>query len=338
MTFWKSSLFLTVIAAQACFALAQVETQGGGSSRVDSTEIPAEEPSIEPTANYTLAQILPAYKVALKKGMFEIMGGLGHVDGSETANQGQSNNIKKSPQSDYVPLQFGYGLTDNTNIWISGRTIRRTEKTTGLSLEGTSEPEFSISHSIRNANSSFTLTGTYNADIGPRTVISRAATRKEGNTLEGGASGLVSAGYFARYDFILLGSEVSYLYRDSRIENQETQALFTGQATGQVQVRKEGGHEKTLRGIVELALPIRIGGTIGRTWIEEEEYLTLYQPTTIIYNSYYRNFITGYGRFQINPKFAILPSIGYSEAPDTSGISGGSTQDLSTQVNFRYRF
>ncbi|MEY4617061.1 MAG: hypothetical protein RJB66_2021 [Pseudomonadota bacterium] len=338
MTFWRNSLLLTTIFAQASLAFAQPKTAYTSKSSVDSSLFSDQTDFTEPRPSYTLAQILPAYKVALKKGMFEVMGGLGHTDGSEEINRGQPNYIKKSPQGDFVPVQLAYGLSDNTSLYFSGKAIRQTERATNTNLEGTSEPQFSISHSIRNENSTLNLIGTYTADVGAATLTSRAASRKEGNTLQGGASGEGLAGYFVRLSPIIIGGEVSYLYKDSRIKNEETIALFTGQTTGQTQTRLEGGNEKTLRAIVELAMPIRLGATAGRTWVEPEELITMYQPTTILYNSYYRNFFSGYARFQVNPKLAILPSVSYTEAPDTTGITGKQNQEIATQVGIRYRF
>lgn len=338
MTFWRHSLLITSLVAQTGLALAQSKTSYTSSSKIDSSILSEQPEEVEVQPSYTLAQILPAYKVALKKGMFEVMSGLGHTDASEEINRGQPNYIKKSPQGDFVPVQLAYGLGDNTSLYFSGKAIRQIEKVSNTNLEGTSEPQFSISHSIRNTNSTLNLVGTYTADIGAQTLTSRAASRKEGNTLQGGASGEALAGYFLRLSPVIIGGEVSYLYKDSRIRNEETIALFSGQTTGQTQTRIEGGNEKTVRGIVELAMPVRLGATVGRTWVEQEEYITMYQPTTILYNSYYRNFFTGYARFQLNPRLAILPSVAYTEAPDTSEITGKQNQEIATQIGIRYRF
>lgn len=338
MTLWRNSFLVTTIITQALLSPAQTKSGSVYSTGLDTSLTTDASEIVEAPPSYTLAQLLPAYKVALKKGMFEVMGGLGHTERSEEINRGQPNYIKKTPQSDFIPVQLAYGLGDNTSLSFSGRTIRQFEKVTNTNLEGTSEPQFSISHSFRNANSVINITGTYTADVGASSLTKRAASRNEGNTLEGGASGELLAGYFMRFSPIIVGGEVSYLYRDSRIKNEETIALFTGQTAAQTQTRIEGGNEKTLRGIIEVALPIRVGATFGRTWVEQEEHIIMYQPTTIRYESNYRNFLTGYGRFQINPKLSLLPSVAYTEAPDTSTLTGKQNQEISTQLNLRYRF
>lgn len=288
--------------------------------------------------SFTVAQLIPAYKVALKRGMFEVMGGMGHSDGSKENNRGQGENIKKTPQSDYFPMQLAYGLGDNTSLAVSAKVLRQIEKVSNTSLEGYTEPQFSLNHTIRTTNSAILLSGTYSPDLGPRSLTHDAATRTEGNTLNGGAWGELSGGYFTRIDPVIIGGEASYLYKDTRVENSETRALFTGQATGQTQKRIEGGNEKTLRAIVEVAMPLRLGFTFGRTWVEQEEELLTYQMTPLINNSYYRNFISAYGRIQVNPRISILPNISYSEMPDTSNVTSNRDEDLSTQVTLRIRF
>lgn len=337
-THWRSSVIITAIVTHTLVGFAQSKGSSISSSRAETRLSEEVGELIEERPNYTLAQIMPAYKIALKKGMFEVNSGLGHSDRSEEINRGQPNYIKKTPRADFIPVQLGYGLTNNTNFWISSKIVRLQDKVTKTNLEGTMEPQFSLSHSFRNDNSSITITGTYTADVGPSTLNSRAASRKEGNTLEGGASGELMASYFARLSPVIVGAEVSYLYRDSRLRNEETVALFTGQTTGQTQTRIEGGDEKTLRGVVELAAPFRIGATFGRTWVEEEEHIITYQPTTILYGSYYRNFMSAYSRIQINPKLSVLPSVAYTEAPDTTSMTGQQNQEISTQLNLRYRF
>ncbi len=338
MTFLRHSLLTTILVTHSLLNFAKAAPSTSSSIEVDPSLVAddVETPLLLPT--FTVAQLLPAYKVALKRGMFEVGGGMGHTDGTKETNRGQATYIKKSPQTDYFPVQVAYGIGDNTSISFTGKAIRQQEKVSKTSLEGTSEPQFTISHTFRNLNSAIHISGTYAADIGPRTLSYDAATRTEGNTLAGGASGELTGGYFLRLGPVILGGEASYLYKETRIENSETIALFTRQATGQTQKRIEGGHEKTLRGTVELALPFRFGMTFGRVWVEQEEELLAYQMTPIINNSHYRNFFGGYGRIQVNPKLSILPGLTYSETPDTSDLTSKRDQELSTQVNLRFRF
>jgi hypothetical protein len=293
-------------------------------------------PSPEPV--FTTAQLIPAYKIGLKRRMFEILGGVGHIDGSVETDRGQSTYIKKTPQTDYIPVQLAYGLTDNTSISFSGRALRTQEKVANTNIEGTAEPQFSVAHTFRNENQAVLVSGTYSPDVGPQTNTSNAATRTEGNALAGGSSGQLDVGYYNRIDPVLIGGEISYLYKNTRIINRQTLALFTGLPTGQTQTRLEGGHEKTLRGVIEYAGPVRLGVTFGRTWVEQEEEQIMYQLTTNIHDSYFRNFMGAYGRFQVNPRLSVLPSVLYSEAPDTSSLTSNSNTDLTTQVNLRFRF
>ena len=292
----------------------------------------------QPLTNFAVAQLIPAYKIALKKGMFEAFAGIGHIDGSKETNRGQSVYIKTSPQTDFFPVQFAYGLTDNTNISFSGKAMRTLDKVANSSYEGTSEPQFAISHTIKTNNSAININGSYSAANGPKTNNSYGITRTEGNTLTGGASGELTGGYFTRLDPVILGGEVAYLYKDSRIINRESSDIFTHKSLGINQIRIEGGNEKTLRGIIELAFPFRIGMTFGRTWVEQEEELILYQSTSTLHDSFYRNFVSGYARFQVNPRLSILPSIAYSVAPDTSYQTSKNDQEMSSQINLRYRF
>lgn len=303
-----------------------------------STSFSEADMNIEPTPSFAVSQLLPAYKIGLKKGMFELQSGLGHSDASKETTNGQSANIKTTPQTDFIPFQVAYGLTNNTSISISGKVIRKQEKVTNSNYEGYSEPQFSLSHAFRNDNTAVLISGSYSPSLGPQTNSSIGATRTEGNTLAGGASGELLGGYFMRLDPIILGGEAAYLYKDSRIVNRDTIAIFTGQSTGTTQTRIEGGHEKTLRGIVELAAPFRAGFTFGRIWVEQEEEIPLYQLTHTINNSYYRNFMSAYARIQINPKLSLLPTLSYTESPDTSGITSSTDQEVSTQVSLRYRF
>lgn len=338
MTFLRQSLFITSLVTHSLLSFAQLTPSTTSTTEIDPTLLTddIEVPQLLPS--YTVAQLIPAFKIALKRGMFEVAGGMGHTDGTKETNRGQGAYVKKTPQTDYFPVQVAYGLGDNTSISLSGKVLRQQEKVTNTSLEGTSEPQFTLSHTFRNFNSAIHLSGTYTADVGPRTLAYNAATRTEGNTLSGGASGELTGGYFIRLDPVIIGGEASYLYKDTRIENSETIALFTGQATGQSQKRIEGGHEKTLRGVVELALPFRVGMTFGRVWVEQEEELLAYQMTPIINNSHYRNFFGGYARIQVTPRLSILPGLNYSETPDTSDLTSNHDQELSTQVNLRFRF
>jgi hypothetical protein len=140
-----------------------------------------------------------------------------------------------------------------------------------------------------------------------------------------------------RLDRVILGAEATFLFKDTRVVNQDTIALFTGQKAGEVQTTIEGGHEKTFRGIIELAFATRVGLLAGRTWVEQEEEMPAYSLHTI-HESYYRDFIGAYARFQINPRLSLLPSLFYSNAPDTSSLTSKRDQEMATQFSLRYRF
>ncbi len=303
---------------------------------------PSNTVQIEPEENaapsYNVASIVPAYKIALKKKMFEVSGGLGHIDENQPVNNGQSQNVKKNPQTDFFPFQVAYAFTDNFNISVAGKIMRTTEKVGNTSFEGTSEPQFSASYAFRNAYSVFLLTGVYTADIGPREILRKGLSREEGNTLKGGASGEVIAGYFARVGPMILGGEASYLYKDTRIVNESDIPLFTGESTAPKQIRYEGGAEKSLRAVAELATSFRLGVFFGRTWIEAEELIISNQLGNMLGNSYYKNFFGAYGRIQIHPRLSVLPLLSVTEAPDTSGFSNYSNHEVLTQVNLRFRF
>jgi hypothetical protein len=338
MTFIRNSVIVTALLVPSTFVIALESARSLDLTKADSSvAIEALEP-LPDFAYYTVAQLVPAYKVALKKGMFEIMGGLGHIEESKEADRGQPIYIKKTPQTDFFPVQLAYGIGDNTSITFSGKALKQQDKVSNQNYEGTSEPQFTIAHTFRTYDSAIVLSGSYSPDVGPKSSISGGATRTEGNTLSGGASGEGLGGYYLRLGPTILGGEAAYLYRDTRIENHETKNAFTGQTVAQIQTRIEGGNEKTLRGIVELALPIRIGVIFGRTWIEQEEEMPLYEITHNIRNSYFRNFMTGYGRIQINPRLSLLPTLTFTDAPDTSGLTTKSDQEFTTQLGLRYRF
>lgn len=309
------------------------DSQFSFSPNTSSTKI---ESFQEPSNNFTSAQILPAYKLGLKKGMFELASGIGHIDGSNGALGGQSNNIKTNPQTDFIPYQISYAFTDNLYFSIGGRSIQERDKETRASFEGAVEPQFNLSYLFRNYNSGLLFSGTYSPDMGPREIQFNGISRVEGNAYSGGASGELLLGYFYRLEYLILGGEGSYLYKDTRTINEST--ISYGRTLSPTQTRVEGGAEKMVRGTIELAAPFRVGGFIGRTWIELAERQIMYQPAPIFDNSHYKNFYGAYARFQVASKFSILPIISFNNRPDTSGLTSGSQQDITTQVNLRYRF
>ncbi len=310
----------------------------GQSPQIDSNNVVTTkiDSSPEISTNYTSAQILPAYKLGLKKGMFEISSGIGHIEGSNGSLNGQANNIKTSPQTDFIPYQIAYALTDNTYFSVSGRSVQERDRETRSSFEGTKEPQINLSYLFRNDNSGLLVSGTYTPDMGPKTVQYNGISRVEGTALSGGSSSELLLGYYYRLEYLILGGEASYLYKDTRTVNESNITL--GITANPTQTRYEGGAEKSIRGIAELASPFRVGGFIGKTWVELTERQVMYQPAPIYDNSFSRTFYGAYARFQVLPKFSILPMISFSNAPDTSGLSNGSQQDLTTQVNLRYRF
>ena len=330
----KKSLFMITALSYSCLTLAQTASLGapGNTNKIELDQLD------EPVPNYTVAQIVPAYKIAIKKGMFEVAGGLGHVDQSKQATRGQAQNVKQNPQTDYLPFQMAYAFSDNFYIAVAGRAIRTTDRVANTSLEGTSEPQFSASYAFRNSYSVLLLTGTYNADIGPKTEIYKGASRMEGNTLTGGASGELQGGYYARLGPAILGGEISYLYKDSRIVNTRDIAPYTAYETAPTQDRLEGGAEKSLRAVAELATSFRLGVYYGRTWIEQEDYIRSNQFAPFTNNSYFKDTVGAYGRIQVHPRLSVLPLISVSEAPDTSGQSNQSTHEIQTQISLRFRF
>lgn len=302
----------------------------------DSTSTTQLDELYEPAPTYTSAQIIPAYKIGLKKGMFEFSSGLGHSDISKDALNGQSNYIKTRPQTDYVPMQMAYAFTDNLYLSIASKAIQERDRETRSNFEGMKEPQFTGSYMFRTTNSGFQITGTYTPDMGPQERTANGISRVEGNAYNGGSSTEVQLGYFLRWESLIFGGEASYLYKDTRTINQDT--LVLGQKVNPTQTRVQGGAEKTIRGTLELAAPFRFGGFIGRTWIELEESMVVYQPAPTFINSHYKNFFGGYARFQVLPRFSIVPILSYSEKPDTSGLSSGREQETTTQINLRYRF
>jgi hypothetical protein len=292
----------------------------------------------EPTPNYSVAQIVPAYKIALKKGMFEVSGGYGHMDETQQSSFGQAQNIKLNPQTDFFPVQLAYAFTDNFNIGIMARTLRTTDRITNSSFEGYSEPQLTASYAFRNAYSALLLTGIYTADVGPKEMTDKGISRKEGNALKGGSSGELLGGYFARLGPMILGGEISYLYKDSRIVNTKEIVPFTSVDTAPTQTRQEGGAEKSIRAVAELAMSFRLGIFAGRTWVEPEDRIIVNQFAPVTFNSYYKDFFGAYGRIQVHPRLSVIPLISVTEAPDTSGQSSHSNHEVLTQANLRFRF
>ena len=338
MNWLKNSWILSSLFIYSGFAIGQQSLNGTTNSFDLDSAILNEEPSIPQfIPPMSTAQLLPGYKVALKKGMFEILGGIGHIDSSKETDSGKPSYIKSNPQTDMFPIQFAYGITDTFNIAISTKIQRIEDKVRRSNNEGYSEPQISASYTFKNERSAILLSGTYTPDMGPKTSVANGISRIEGNTFSGGASGEFLGGGFFRLDPIILGGEASYLYRETRILNRETMVLYTGQSNAK-QFRFDGGNEKTIRGIIELAMSFRLGMTFGKTWIEEEQEMGVYDLTPIIHDSYFKTFLSAYGRFQINPRLSLIPSIQYNETPDTTSLTNGNNQDLSTQVNLRYRF
>lgn len=329
----KTSLLMITALSYSCLGMSQAS-----SSIPSNNSNTIELEQFTPPPNYSVAQILPAYKIALKKKMFEASGGLGHIDESQQSSFGQAQNVKRNPQTDFIPFQVAYGFTDNFNISIAGKAIKKNERVTNSSFEGTSEPQFSASYAFRNSYSAFLLSVTYSADIGAKEITDKGNSRKEGNTLNGGASGELNAGYFARLGPTILGGEISYLYKDTRIVNSDIIALYTATPTAQSQFRQEGGAEKSLRAIAELAMAFRLGVFVGRTWVEPEEYIVANQLAPVTFNSYYKDVVGAYGRIQVHPRLSVLPILSVTEAPDTSGQSDHSDHEVLTQVNLRFRF
>lgn len=328
------SLLMITAVSYSCLGMTQTTSSTLPSNNSNTIELD----QFEPPPNYSVAQILPAYKIALKKKMFEVSGGLGHIDESQQSSLGQAQNVKQNPQTDFIPFQVAYGFTDNFNIAIAGKAIKKTERVTNSSFEGTSEPQFSASYAFRNSYSAFLLTGTYTADIGAKEITDKGLSRLEGNSLNGGASGEINAGYFARLGPTILGGEISYLYKDTRIVNSETIILYTATPTAKTQYRYEGGAEKSLRAVAELAMAFRLGIFAGRTWVEPEERRVANQLAPVTVNSYYKDFIGAYGRIQVHPRLSVLPILSVTEAPDTSGQTDHSDHEVLTQVNLRFRF
>lgn len=331
----KTSLLIIITMSYSCWGMSQMSSSASLPSNASST---IELDQFQPPPNYTTAQIIPGYKIALKKGMFEVMSGLGHIDESQESSRGQAQNVKQSPQTDFIPFQVAYGFTDNFNISIAGKAMKQNERVTNASYEGTSEPQFSASYAFRNSYSALLISGTYTANIGAKEIRYKGISRTEGNTLNGGASSEVNTGYFARLGPTVLGGEISYLYKDSRIVNSDEIELYTATPTAQQQYRQEGGAEKTIRAIAELALSFRLGLFAGRTWVEPEERIISNQLSSVTFNSYYKDFIGAYGRIQVHPRLSVLPLLSVTEAPDTSGQTSHSNHEVLTQVNLRFRF
>jgi len=292
----------------------------------------------EPIPNYSIAQIIPAYKIALKKGMYEVSGGYGHIDQAQQSSNGQAQNIKQSPQTDYFPIQVAYAFTDNLNIAILGKAMRVSDRVTNSNFEGYSEPQLSVSYAFRNTYSAILLSGIYTADVGPNEISDKGISRKEGNTLNGGSSGELLGGYFARLGPVILGSEISYLYKDTRVVNTSVIPALASESTAPTQTRKEGGAEKSLRAVAELALSFRLGAFFGRTWVEPEDRMVANQFAPITINSYYKDILGVYGRIQVHPRLSVIPLLSVSDAPDTSGLSDQSNHEVLTQINLRFRF
>lgn len=290
-------------------------------------------------APFTMAQMIPAYRTGLKKGMFEFQTGVGHIEATKASNRDLGLSIKKEPRTDFIPFQVAYGIGNTTNLSISGKFSMEQDKVSKSNHEGPTEPQITLTQILRNNETAILLSGTYTPDMGAQTNKSMAASRTEGNSLSGGASYEFTGGGFSRLESVIIGGEASYLYRDTRTVNRETIALFSGASTGVVQTKIEGGHEKTLRGIVEvIALPTRFGLVMGRTWVEQEEELQTNSIGFPLYDSYAKDFIGAYARFQLNPKFSILPLVTYKQTAGVGFSQDAQDQELLTQVNLRYRF
>jgi hypothetical protein len=270
--------------------------------------------------------------------MYEFQVGLGHESQSIVTNRGETLSQGKSPQVEYIPYQVAYGLGASTNIALSGEFTRTSDSILKSNAEGPVEPELAINQYFKSKNAAIHLNAGYRPDLGARTNTFYANSRAEGNNLAGGASYQFSGGVFTRYGMAILGGEASYLFKDERVRNETLVGLYNQQTIKEEKIRLQGGHEKTLRVIAEVAFPIRFGLGLGRTWIEDEEEQRQTDTAYKVYSGYGKNFAQIWGRFQFNRNLSLLPEATYTVSDSVSSITGTKDEFVRGKVSLRYRF
>lgn len=286
----------------------------------------------------TLATMVPANKISLKKGMFEVQLGFAHGSTDIVTDRGTPINRQLFPKNDFIPYQIAYGLGAQTNIAVSGSINQTQETSEQFSLEGPTEPQITINQYFKNDRGALLVSAGYKPDMGPRKQTHYANSRIEGNSLAGGASYNFNGGFYVRHGVALLGGEVDYLFKDTRKMTKITVPLYDPSNPIHSNYVLNGGHEKSIRLLAELTFPIRFGMAVGRTWVDQEELQNITDYTPTLHEGFGKSFVQGWSRFQFNRHLSLIPEMSYSLYDTVATDSGLRDQEFIVKLNVRYRF